>query len=266
MPLISVIVTTYNRKDLLSETLNSILNQTFQDFELIVVDNFSNYDFFAHIESFKSEKIKCFQNHNNGIIAANRNYGLKHVSGSYVAFCDDDDIWFPNKLEKQIAVLNQNTESKKVVYSEVLLFGENIIEKISNRKDTNNINDLIKKNQVPLSSTLISYSDLVVFNEDSDLVACEDFYLWLKLMKNGYTFFYIKEPLLKYRITSSSVYSSSAHLTHIRAVYVLIKYVLNFGFSEINILKFVIIIYQELLKFYLKNLKLKIKKKHIKFK
>ncbi|BFM42298.1 glycosyltransferase [Flavobacterium sp. CFS9] len=260
MPLVSVIVTTYNRKDLLAETLNSILNQTFQDFELIVVDNFSAYDFFTHIESFKSAKIKCFQNHNNGIIAINRNYGLKQATGSYIAFCDDDDIWFSNKLETQVAILNgKSDQTKKLVYSDVLLFGENISEKISNRKATDDINDLIKRNQIPLSSTLISYSDLVIFNEDSDLIACEDFYLWLKLMKNGYSFFYIKEPLIKYRMAANSAYNSNAHLAHVRTIYALIKYVINFGFEGVNMLGFVKVVYTELFKFYIKNLKSKLK-------
>lgn len=254
MPLVSVIVTTYNRQDLLSETLNSILNQTFQDFELIVVDNFSNYDFFTHIESFNNAKIKCFQNQNNGIIAANRNYGLKHATGSYIAFCDDDDIWFPNKLEKQMTIFdNKSDQSKKLIYSEVLLFGENVTEQISNRKPTANINDLIKRNQIPLSSTLISSSDLIIFNEDSDLIACEDFYLWLKLMKNGYSFFYIKEPLIKYRMAANSAYNSNAHLVHIRTIYALIKHALKFGFGGINMFGFVKVIYTELFKFYIKN-------------
>jgi teichuronic acid biosynthesis glycosyltransferase TuaG len=264
MPLVSVIVTTYNRKDLLSETLNSILNQTFQDFEIIVIDNFSNYDFFSHIESFKNYKINAFQNHNNGVIAANRNFGLKHVKGNYVAFCDDDDIWFPSKLEKQVLLLrndgNENNQEKKLIYSEVLLFGENIKEKISNRKPVRNINELIKKNQIPLSTTLMSYSDQIRFDEDPTLVACEDFDLWLKLIKHEYLFVYIEEPLVRYRLSSNSAYNSNAHLVHIRAVYVLIKHVLKYGFADIKLGKYVYVIYKELFKYYLKSLMSKFKR------
>lgn len=262
MPLVSVIVTTYNRKDLLSETLNSILNQTFQDFELIVVDNFSNYDFFGHINSFESGKIIAFQNRNNGVIAANRNYGLKQAKGDFIAFCDDDDIWFPHKLEKQIEVFkkSENYQDKKLIYSEVLLFGESIKEEISNRKSVKDINELIKKNQIPLSSTLISHSDLIEFDEDPMLIACEDFDLWLKLVRNGYTIVYIKEPLIKYRLSGSSAYNSNAHLVHIRTVYALIKHVLKHGFFGIRISKYIYIIYVELFKYYLKNIILKFKK------
>ena len=76
-PLVSVIVTTYNRKILLKETINSILCQTFKDFELIVVDNYSDYDFYNFIDSFNDNRILPFQNNNNGNIALNRNHGIK---------------------------------------------------------------------------------------------------------------------------------------------------------------------------------------------
>ena len=102
---VSVIVTTFNRKLFLTEALNSILNQTFKDFELIIVDNYSDYDFIAHINSFKDKRIRAYQNENNGVIAVNRNFGLKKAKGEYLAFCDDDDIWFKEKLKRQMKIV-----------------------------------------------------------------------------------------------------------------------------------------------------------------
>ncbi|WP_293302854.1 glycosyltransferase [Pedobacter sp. UBA4863] len=254
MPLISVIVTTYNRRELLAETLSSILNQTFQDFELIVVDNFSDYDFFSHIESFNSSKIKAYQNNNEGIIAANRNYGLTKRSGDFIAFCDDDDIWLPNKLEKQIEVFKANEKAKQIIYTEVILFGSDTKQQISNRKSIRNINQLIKRNQIALSSTLISYSDVISFDEDPTLTACEDFYLWLTLVKNGYSLVYIEDPLIKYRVNSNSAYNKDAHLSHIKTIHALVKYTLKFGFRDVKVSSYIYVIYRELFKFYLKNL------------
>lgn len=98
MPKVSVIVTTYNRKEYLAETIQSILNQTFQDFELIVVDNYSNYDFFGLMKSFNSEKITAFQNQNNGIIAVNRNFGIKLAKGEFIAFVMMTIFGFPISL------------------------------------------------------------------------------------------------------------------------------------------------------------------------
>lgn len=259
MPLVSVIVTTYNRKDLLSETLNSILNQTFQDFELIVVDNFSNYDFFSHIKSFESPKIIAFQNGNNGVIAANRNCGLKQAKGDFIAFCDDDDIWMSNKLEKQIESITniQANGINALVYSEVILFGENISERLTNNREVKNINDLIKANKIALSSTLITKSDLIEFDEDSLLVASEDFELWLKLVKNGYKLLYLSEPLIKYRICSNSVFRLNSYNMHLKTVYALLKLALKYGVSGINSFKYVYTIYKELLKFLIKKILLK---------
>ena len=102
-PLVSVIVTTYNRKELLKETIDSILNQTFKDFELIVVDNYSNYDFLSYMKSFNDSRIRAFQNQNDGIIAVNRNVGIKKAKGEYIAFCDDDDYWDKDKLSTQLS-------------------------------------------------------------------------------------------------------------------------------------------------------------------
>ena len=75
-PLVSVVVTTYNRKEMLKITIKSILNQTYDNIELLIIDNYSNYDFFNFISSFNDSRIKAFQNKNNGIIAVNRNYGI----------------------------------------------------------------------------------------------------------------------------------------------------------------------------------------------
>lgn len=259
MPLVSVIVTTYNRKELLSETLNSILNQTFQDFELIVVDNFSNYDFLSHISSFSNPKIIAFQNKNNGIIAVNRNYGLKHAKGDFIAFCDDDDIWLPTKLEKQIDALkkSENDQDKKLIYSEVILFGDDIDEKSTTDRKAQNINDLIKTNKIAFSSTLTTKSDLVVFDEDPQLVASEDFELWLRLVKNDYKLLYLQEPLIRYRVCNNSVFRLNSYNVHLKTVYALLKMMLKYGVSEVNVSKYVYKIYKELLKFFVKKILIK---------
>lgn len=85
-PLVSVILITYNRECFLKETIDSILAQTYRNFELIIIDNFSDYDFNALVNSYHSNKIRAFQNQNNGIIAINRNFGIERARGNYLAF------------------------------------------------------------------------------------------------------------------------------------------------------------------------------------
>ena len=109
-PTISVIVTTYNRKEFLLETVKSILNQTVSDFELIVVDNFSDYDFFQEMNILNDDRIRAFQNNNDGIIARNRNFGIKKARGEFIAFCDDDDYWAKDKLIIQLSHFNTDVD------------------------------------------------------------------------------------------------------------------------------------------------------------
>ena len=202
-PKVSVIVTTYNRKSELTETVKSILNQTFDDFELIIIDNYSNYDFNKLINSFNDFRIRGSQNKNNGIIAVNRNYGIKKAKGKYIAFCDDDDIWFPQKLEKQVKCLTDYKSD--LVYSNIKLFYSNKSTKITNYSITNNLNKLLLKSEITLSSVMVKKSKNIFFNEDKDLVAVEDYELWIRLKLLGLNFSFINEPLVGYRVVEDSV-------------------------------------------------------------
>lgn len=108
-PLVSVIIPTYKRTDYLKLTLESVNSQSFQDFEIIVVDDgTSNNDNLILCQKF--EKVRYIKIDNSGGPAMPRNIGIKESKGSYIAFVDDDDIWLPSKLEKQVAVLENNPD------------------------------------------------------------------------------------------------------------------------------------------------------------
>lgn len=218
MPKISVIVTTYNRKEYLTETIQSILNQTYQDFELIVVDNFSNYNFFALMDGFKSEKIIPMQNQNNGIIAVNRNFGIKQAKGEYIAFCDDDDSWVVNKLQDQMNILLEiNCD---LVYSNMFLFKDditNVIKSTSNKK-ISELNDLINNNQINTSSVLVKNKDLF-FPEDPKLIGVEDYALWLDLYIKGFRFEFAHHPLVYFRIGEVTTSNKNWAIKHLKLIY-----------------------------------------------
>ena len=203
-PIVSVIVTTYNRKKLLKETINSILNQTYSNFELIVVDNFSDYDFFSHIESFNDDRIIQFQNKNNGIIAINRNFGIQKAKGEFIAFCDDDDLWVPNKLEEQIKHFDNNDIIG--VGSESISFDDVGVRKKKQIKHdiTLDFKKIIIGASVPFSSLIINYMDYL-FDETESFIACEDFDFQLKLtLKTGKKIKLLSKPLIFYRINSKN--------------------------------------------------------------
>ncbi len=115
MPTVSVIIPTYNRACFLCETLESVLAQTYQDFEILVVDDGSTDDTEAVLAPYMS-RIRYFKQENAGPAIA-RNRGIFYSKGEYVAFLDSDDLWYAEKLEKQVKILDENPEIG-VVYTD----------------------------------------------------------------------------------------------------------------------------------------------------
>lgn len=197
-PMVSVVVTTYNREEYLKETIHSILNQTYTDYELIVVDNYSNYDFFKVIEEFDDERIRPFQNQNNGIIAVNRNYGIKQARGQYLAFCDDDDLWMPEKLEKQLEIVN---DFPQTIIATNLIIIDNIGNCVNERcfEPYKSKLELYIHNKLSLSSVLVVNSGEIRFDEKENLIGIEDYSMWLKLIHRGFNVHILQCKLVKYR-------------------------------------------------------------------
>ena len=110
MALVSVIIPYYKKINQISKTLNSVLAQTFQDFEIILIyDDTDIHDLTYIKESFsKNSKIKIVQNKKNYGAGISRNIGIKHSSGNFIAFLDADDIWYSDKLEKQVKFMREN--------------------------------------------------------------------------------------------------------------------------------------------------------------
>lgn len=108
MPKVSVIIPAYNAQKFIRQTLDSVLAQTYRDFEIIVVDDGSK-DATAEIADSYGKPIRCLRKTNGGVSEA-RNFGFKNSGGDYVAFLDADDLWEPTKLEKQVCILDETPE------------------------------------------------------------------------------------------------------------------------------------------------------------
>lgn len=105
--MISIIIPTYNREKTITEAIKSILNQTYQDFELLIIDDGSTDRTRELVEAIKDSRVKYLYQENQGACVA-RNYGIDCSRGSYIAFQDSDDLWLPEKLEKQLKVFQNN--------------------------------------------------------------------------------------------------------------------------------------------------------------
>jgi len=128
MPKVSVIIPTYNRAKYLPKAIDSVLNQTYQDFEIIIVDD-GSIDNTKDILAKYDGKIRYFYQENKGPSAA-RNLGIKKACGEYVAFLDADDIWFPDKLDKQLGIFN-NDDKIGLVHSQMYVISNNNLASLS---------------------------------------------------------------------------------------------------------------------------------------
>lgn len=213
--MISVIVTTYNRKDQLKLTIDSILNQTYKDFELIVVDNYSNYDFFSFIDSFSDTRIRAYQNANNGIISINRNFGILKANGEYLAFCDDDDYWYNTKLEVSISMIKgydisyhklQTTQGFPLQTKDVSL---------------DPLSVLCKGNCIAYSSVMMKRTlalNVNMMDETPSIVAVEDWDFWLRSAYAGAKFVFINEVLGVYYLGQANTSRSLKQIDRMNAI------------------------------------------------
>ncbi len=107
MPTVSVVVPTHNRADLIGEALRSILDQTFSDFEILVIDNGSTDRTADVMAALGDTRIRYHWQENSGLPADSRNVGIRMARGTYVAFLDSDDLWLPDKLERQVRAFRE---------------------------------------------------------------------------------------------------------------------------------------------------------------
>ena len=212
---VSVIMPTFNREKLITETIDSILNQTYKNIELIIVDNFSVDETESVVKLFNDNRIKYFKNQNNGIIAVNRNFGFSKSTGDFIAFCDSDDLWFPTKLEKQLNEFNKNPNVGLVCSSGITFNEKGTIGKIEDTSLTNiSFEKLLFHNYVINSSAIVKknvFDNIGLLDEDPNIIAVEDYELWLRIAKK-YEVKHMNEPLVKYRIHENAL--QNQHLSN----------------------------------------------------
>ena len=127
-PKVTVVITTYNRPKMLSKAISSVLNQTLQDIEIIVVDDVSTEDNAAVIDSFGDKRITLIRNETHLGGAIGRNVGAAAgQSGEWIAFLDDDDLFLPDKLERQVALGVTLDDDYAVIDSESIQVGDRIV-------------------------------------------------------------------------------------------------------------------------------------------
>ncbi|EMK04018.1 MULTISPECIES: glycosyltransferase family 2 protein [Leptospira] len=223
-PFVSVVIPTYNHADFLKLSLASVINQTYSNWEVIIIDNHSNDNTDEVVSSFGNSKVRLAKIKNNGVISVSRNLGIKEAKGDWISFLDSDDLWFPNKLERVVFEI-QKLENQ----IDVLCNDEYMVHLNQKKKITLNYgpfeDDFYRKmlfygNRLSTSATTVRKKFLeekkLLFNENQEFVTVEDYDFWLRLAKENARFLFIPEVLGEYAIHNSNQSAAlERHLNHL---------------------------------------------------
>jgi glycosyltransferase involved in cell wall biosynthesis len=196
----SIVIPTYNRASLLREALQSLIDQTYANWEAVVVDNHSEDNTQAVVKSFKDERIKLHFVHNNGVIAKSRNVGIAKAIGDWVCFLDSDDQYYPNKLQRCSTHIDDQVD---FIYHAI----EFIDKANANRHKVLQAEDVSKPvfKSILFGGAPFATSSVVVrrsiidasggFNENPKMIASEDFHCWLSIARLTNNFASLREIL-----------------------------------------------------------------------
>ena len=209
-PLVSIITPVYNCERLIEETIKSVIDQSYSNWEMILVDDCSLDDSFTVIQKClkKDDRIKYFKLKENSGAAVARNKALKGSQGRFIAYLDADDKWSKNKLEKQVNFMLENNYAFTCTdYEKIDEKGNSLkIVKIPKRVDYNLFlrNTIIQTVGV-MVDTNITGKDLLIM---PNIRRRQDAATWCQLLKNGYDCYEVPEVLSYYRVVSNSLSSN----------------------------------------------------------
>jgi glycosyltransferase involved in cell wall biosynthesis len=207
-PLFSIIIPTYNHGHLIKRCLDSVITQTYQDWEVIIINNYSDDNTIELVEGYRDSRIKLINYRNNGIIGASRNVGIKNAAGDWICFLDSDDWWYPEKLK----ICSNYINKYNFIYHDLDVYknGRQILKrKVGSRKLKGNIflDLLVNGNAISNSSVVVNKNILLKINgisEDRELILVEDYDCWLKISKIDNKFCFIPKSLGAYWIGNNA--------------------------------------------------------------
>lgn len=230
--LVSIITPMYNSERFISETINSIINQTYKNWELLLIDDCSKDKTIQVVNSFivKHPNIKLLVNETNQGAAISRNRGIEVAKGNFIAFLDADDLWKPKKLENQLTFME--SENCDVCFSSYDLIDEsgNILNKQVKALPVLSYNKLLKSNYIGNLTGIYNASVLGKITS-SNLRKRQDWLIWLEAIKtSGKPAKSIQESLAFYRVRNNSISSNKTNLLK----YNYLVYKKGLGFSTLK--------------------------------
>jgi glycosyltransferase involved in cell wall biosynthesis len=215
-PRIGVLMPVYNVAPFIKESIQSIMNQSFSDFELLIIDDCSTDETFNIIQTFQDDRIKLIRNEVNKGLVYGLNLGLQLLQNDYIARMDGDDLCLPNRLEYQVRFMDENPEvvlcGTQAYWDEI---GQDGVLGKSHKWDYPTSDEAIRVSLLWSASfvhpSVIMRGDVIRRNhmiyDDSYTIACEDWHMWIRLSSLG-KIANLNERLMRYRIRKGSLHRS----------------------------------------------------------
>ncbi|WP_119396456.1 glycosyltransferase family 2 protein [Salinibius halmophilus] len=208
MILVSVVTPVFNSEKYIRETYESLLNQTHESWEWIVVDDCStdcSYDLLNEIKS-NDHRVRLMSTGSNSGAAVSRNLALDRAAGDYVAFLDSDDLWRPSKLKDQVEFMeSQHLDFSFTSYEVIFDDGRSTGKTVDRSAPSVGYNDMLKKRATLGCSTVMLSKKVYKEYKMPLLRTGQDYALWLSILKNGYIASPILKALTLYRISENSI-------------------------------------------------------------
>ena len=230
--LISIITPSYNCKDFIKDTIDSVISQTYINWEMIIVDDCSKDNTVDLIKGLiKNEnRIRLICLDKNVGAAMARNKALELANGNYIAFLDSDDIWHENKLEKQIKFMQDKNYAISYTSYETINEQGMLNNHYINTVKSLNLKQYLKNTIIGFSTSMINKSLIKEEIKFLNIRIRQDTNLWITLLKYGYIAYGLNENLVKYRIHSNSI--SANKIKAAKQVWNLYYNIHKFGLSK----------------------------------
>ncbi len=222
-PLFSILITTYNHAHLISKTLDSIEAQTFNDYEVIIVNNFSTDNTLDVIARYNNPKFKVINYNNRGNLGVARNVGISNAQGEFIAAVDSDDWWYPTKLEE----VSKYTDNYDVIYHDLEVHNpEGTTGRIFRGRQIKRpfiLDMLLNANPIPQSASVYRKTIATTVggvSQDDDIFGVEDFDFWIRISEVTTMFKYIPKTLGAYWVNGQNISRPSKwYATKLTALY-----------------------------------------------
>lgn len=210
--LVSIIMPNYNSAPYIVATVKSVLAQTYPNWELLFVDDCSSDNSVELVRSFQDDRIKILLMNENGGAALARNKAIEEARGRWIAFLDSDDLWMPEKLEKQLTYMQDSGISFSYTDYEVIDENDTPLSTFKPHLDVCRYTDILKHNHIGCLTAIYDSDKLGKVYMPTDAIKREDVACWLRILKGGETAHCLHECLAKYKIHANSVSSNKLQM------------------------------------------------------